>query len=513
MNRQRIAAALVAVTLSAATVTACSTAGNLDKAGGDTAVLTLATLDDVNNNGQSYGPQAFVDSLIAVSGGRLRVDVKKEYGGQGADAETKVVKAIATGAVDGGWPSTRAFASAGISGFEAVEAPLTITSYAAEKDLVTSPVAGRLLDRLKDTGVVGLGLAVGPLRRPFATKAALVSPSAWAGARFRSFNSPTQEATVRALGGTPVSAAFDWVDQAREGKLSGVELDIAQYATNGPGPTTFGTGNVVLWPKVFVLSFSRQRFDALTEQQRTWIREAAKKATTASVEATYDESTPATQLCGQGIKFLDAAPDQLADLRRTLRPVLAGLAKDPLFHEIEAIAQRNPAVDVPTVPIVCKDSSQSFQAGKPPATLSKLPPGVYRVGITSADLAAAGQSQDPGLGGTWTLAIRPGEYRLSCRPITEPGVECATATYDGPLDAGELRGTGNTVYFTYRPALLAKLTGCLLPVSDTVPNHCFPGGGPIRMSWKLEGRMLILGDYVSDWTNVQYLIKPWQKIA
>jgi TRAP-type C4-dicarboxylate transport system substrate-binding protein len=495
-------------------MTACSEARGLDKAGGDTAVLTLASLDDVNNNGQSFGPQAFVDNLSAVSGGRLRVDVKTEYGGSGADAESKVVKAIATGEVDGGWPSTRAFSGAGITGLEAVEAPMTITSYAAEKELVTGPVAKTLLDRLSSTGMVGLGLAVGPLRRPFATKAPLLGPADWAGVPFRSFNSPVQEAAVRALGGTPVSAGADWTDLAREGKLGGVEFDIAQYAKNAaPTPTKLGTGNVVLWPKVFVLSFSRQRFEALSDQQRAWVREAASKATTASVDATYDESSPATELCGQGVKFVDAAPDQLAALRAKLRPVLDGLAKDPVLKEIQAIAASHPELDVPSVPIVCKDSSQSLQAGKPPATMSALPHGLYRVEITRADLAAAGQAEDPGLSGTWTLAIRPGEYRLSCRPLTEPGIDCANSSYDGPLDVGEVRGSGNVVFFTYRPALLAKLTGCLLPTSGSAPDHCFPGGGPVRMTWTLEGKSLAFGNYVSDWTNVQYLIKPWQKIA
>ena len=47
-----------------------------DKTGSDTVVLHLATIDgSVNANGQEYGPQAFVDSLDSVSGGRLQVDV------------------------------------------------------------------------------------------------------------------------------------------------------------------------------------------------------------------------------------------------------------------------------------------------------------------------------------------------------------------------------------------------------------------------------------------------------
>ena len=52
-----------------------------DKTGGETITLHLATIDgEVNSSGQAYGPEAFVDSLDAVSGGRLQVEVTTVYG-------------------------------------------------------------------------------------------------------------------------------------------------------------------------------------------------------------------------------------------------------------------------------------------------------------------------------------------------------------------------------------------------------------------------------------------------
>ena len=63
------------------------------------------------------------------------------YGDGAAAAESEIVQAIAAGEVDGGWPTVRAFANAGIPGLQAVEAPMTITSYDAEKELVSGPVA------------------------------------------------------------------------------------------------------------------------------------------------------------------------------------------------------------------------------------------------------------------------------------------------------------------------------------------------------------------------------------
>ena len=310
---RRVAArAVIAIVLLAVTA-ACQTTQGSDKTGGDTVVLTLATFEgEPNANGQNHGPQAFVENLEKVSQGRLKVELKTEYGDGAADAESQIVRAIASGEVDGGWPSTRAFARAGVPGLEVVEAPLTITSYAAQKALVSGPVAGKLLARLDGSGVAGLGLTVGPLRRPFAANAPLLAPEDWKGITFRVFNSPVQADAVRALGATPADLSFSFIDQIKDGTLRGAEFDIAQYEHNGLATEAGNiTANVVLWPKVFVLALSQQRFDALTSQQQAWVREAAAQAVKASVDAPYDEATAARTLCDRGARFLDATPGQL----------------------------------------------------------------------------------------------------------------------------------------------------------------------------------------------------------
>jgi hypothetical protein len=53
---------------------------------------------------------------------------------------------------------------------------MTVTSYAAKKALVSGPVTDRPPAELGGAGVVGLNLAVGPLRRSFAAKAPLLGP-------------------------------------------------------------------------------------------------------------------------------------------------------------------------------------------------------------------------------------------------------------------------------------------------------------------------------------------------
>jgi len=512
--RGRILSCGIAAVVMLALVAGCDSAG-VDKAGGQTTVLTLATIDEVNNNGQSYGPEAYVDRLGKVSGGRLRVKVTTKYGGGAADAESKLVQAIAAGEVDGGWPSTRSFASAGIAGLSVVEAPMTLTSYAAEKALVTGPVANALVSRLDGTGVVGLGLAVGPLRRPFAAAVPLLGPTDWQGAAFRVYNSPTQADTVRALGGTPANLGMEWTDKIRDGSLRGVEIDIAQYERNGNSVEAGNvTGNVVLWPKVFVLSLSRKLFDSLTEQQRGWVREAAGQAVKVSVDATYDETAIARRLCAKGARFFDATAAQVGALRAKLRPVLDKLAANAadaqLLHDIQEIAQQHPDPDVPDVPASCRQGlAGAAAAGAIPTTVSKLPDGVYRVEITLDELVAAGLANDEDSTGIWTLTIKNGTYEAGCRPIANPGVDCGHGEPKQTIvEVGDLRGAGQTVNFVPDAKRLSRLVGCKLPVSESQPGHCGPDA-PYVATWALTGNGLrFSGDLFPSMT-----LKPYRKIA
>lgn len=496
----------------------CQGAQSADKTGSDTVVLHLGSFDGVNDNGQSYGPQAFIDGLASVSGGRVTAQVNDSYGDRSAQAESTIVTDIAAGKLDGGWPASRAFAAAGILGLKAVEAPMTITSYAAEKDLVAGPVADELLAQLDNTGIVGLGLLVGPLRRPFAAQKPLIGPADWQGATFRVFNSPVQADAVTALGGTPVSLSFNWVDEIQAGRLRGAEFDVPQYVSNGL--TTEAdqvTSDVVLWPKVGVLSLSRQRYDSLTDQQQQWVREAAKKAVQATVDASYDEATPVQQLCTQGAQFYQAGPEQLQALQAKLQPVLDGLAADPvngpILTDIQAIAANHPAPEVLTVPATCAPAAKQA-LGDIPAGVSTIPNGVYRVQLTRDEVTAAGYQNNAGHpAGTWTLTIADGTYELRCTPIANPHDDCGTAVSDQPVEVGDLKGTGNTVYFVGNLDRMQQMTGCLLPPSGTVPGHCGPVD-PYRADWATDGTTLTFTNYAGANGDVAtFTVKPWQQIG
>ncbi|MGN9907756.1 TRAP transporter substrate-binding protein [Phytohabitans sp. LJ34] len=309
---------------------ACDGAGVVDKTGGDVVVLRFGTIDTLNPNGQIVAPEVFVAAVSRLSGGQMRISVVDHYGDGAAAAESEMVAALARGELDGGFPASRAFSHAGLRGLEPIEAPFTVTTYAAQRALVTGPAAGRLLSTLDGSGVVGLGLAVGPLRRPWSTTAALTDIRRWRGVPVRAFNSPVQQAAYRALGAVPVQASYTFPELVRAGTLRAVETDVAQYARNSYGRLLPAlAGNVVLWPRMPVITMSRARHDALTGRQREWLRAAAEEAVEASATHPYDDSAIARRLCGQGVRVATASPRQLAEMRQAMRPVIDALARDP----------------------------------------------------------------------------------------------------------------------------------------------------------------------------------------
>jgi TRAP-type C4-dicarboxylate transport system substrate-binding protein len=477
----------------------------------------MASIDTVDPDGQSFGPAAFVKELSAVSHGRLKVTVAGDYGNGRATAEESLIRSIAAGDLDGGWPSSRAFARAGLAGLKAIEAPMLITNYAAEKELAAEPAARQLLAPLRSSPVVGLGLTVGPLRRPFATSAPLLGLSDWRGVRFRTFNSPVQAQAVRDLGAEPVDVGPTWIDDVRTGTLGGGEYAIGLYEKSGLAPVArYVTGNVVLWPKVQVLTFSRKRFDELSDQQRAWIRQAAHNAVAASIRATYDDQSIADELCAQGVSFPHATKSQLAVLHNAIQPTISALADDPAeapgLRIVSAIAARHPEPDTITESGCAADARDS-PIGDIPATRSQLPSGTYRVQVSVTDLARHRATNTDGLTGIWTLVVRNSTYELSCRPLDLPGTDCGHEVQDAPLDLGDLRGSGDVAYFIYRADRLARVSGCRLPTSADLPDHCFPGQ-TYRMNWHIDGETLRFSNYRSEsWPNGQYVLKPWRRIS
>jgi dipeptidyl aminopeptidase/acylaminoacyl peptidase len=143
--------------------------------------------------------------------------------------------------------------------------------------------------------------------------------------------------------------------------------------------------------------------------------------------------------------------------------------------------------------------------------VSELPDGVYRVEITLDDVEAAGQTNQFGSTGLWTIEVDDGTYVIDCSPRDLPGIDCGNGGR-GIVEAGHVRGTGNTVWFVYDVEMISELQGCQLPASNE-PGHCYSDVVDYHLDWTLDGDTLTFSNYgPRDWGS-GFTIEPWTMIA
>jgi TRAP-type transport system periplasmic protein len=275
----RIRLASVALVVIAAVVAGgCSGDGaGGDKAGGSGEPVVLRMANTASNLEYFPAIADFVGRVRERSGGNVRIEVVDKWGRFAADGEQQVVRAVATGQVDLGHAGTQVFDTMGVTGFQALQAPMLIDSYALQRAVLEGGIPREMLQGLDRVGVVGLGVLGGGLSKPIAVKKPLLGLADWRGITFGTYKSEVQAQAIRSLGATPMEAFGIARDQAlQDGKLQAFELFLLAYQLNTyEALAPYVTANVNLWPQTEVLLANPGRLAALTGQQRGWLQQAA----------------------------------------------------------------------------------------------------------------------------------------------------------------------------------------------------------------------------------------------
>jgi TRAP-type C4-dicarboxylate transport system substrate-binding protein len=396
------------VLLAVMAVLAGCTGPGLDKAGGTRArqpvVLTLA-----NFIGESVELDGFAGEVRRLSAGTMRIDIRSRWRPGQVDSENGLIGDVGAGKADLGVAGSRAWDSAGVSSFRALSAPLLITSYALQDRVLRSPMTGQMLRGLRPLGLAGIGVLPGPLRKPLGIARPLFRPSDYAGLRIGVQQSLVADATMRALGATPV-----WFPATRAMTgLDGIEEQISsiqgyQYDKVG----RYLTANVSLWPRPLVLFANGKTWAALTPAQRRILSQAVTGDQAAETNvARGNERTDTAILCRRGLlRVLTASPADLAALRRAVQPVYHQLQRDPqtgrYIRQIEAMGKG----------VAAEPAPGCGHAARPAGKAGPLD-GVWQFTTTAADLRALpGVSQGdivPENYGTYTFVIDRGRFAFT----------------------------------------------------------------------------------------------------
>ena len=379
-------------------VAGCSSSSS-NKAGGKQArkpvVLTLA-----NYESDAGELDRFTSAVARLSHGAIRIDVKSGWRLGQVRFENGLIGDVRSGKADLGVVGSRAWDSVGVTSLRALVAPLLIDSYALQDRILRSPLMREMLKGLRPLGLVGVGVLPGPLRKPLGITRPLLGPSDYERLRIGVQQSRVADATMRALGATPVWFAA----QAPIAGLDGIEQHILsirgnQYDRVGKYLTT----NVSLWPRSLVVFANRRAFAALTGAQRRILRQALTAAIPAQTATIRDaeRSEGIADLCRVGrLRFLTASPANIAALRRAVQPVYDQIERDPQTRQFvdQITAMRREVVPEPAPH--CAPSSRHVSAVGPLD-------GVYRFTITAADVP---RGTAPENYGKFTFVIDRGRF-------------------------------------------------------------------------------------------------------
>jgi len=374
---------------------ACSGGGaSGDKAGGSGEPVVLGMANTASKLDYTPAIEYFVERVEEHSGGRLRIEVVHEWGDFSPDAEQQVVRAVSTGEVDLGWSGTRVFDTLNVNDFQALTAPMLIDSYALEEAVIESGIPEQMLRGLDDVEVTGLAVLADGLRKPIAVDGPLLGPEDYQGITFQAFRSEGQAEAIRALGAQPTDVFGPALDEGLDsGEIQGFEKNLLVYQINVmQHRAPHVTANVNLWPQMDVLFANPDRFAALTEEQRGWLRQAAADAAARSAALADRDAQLLMVMCESGARFADASEADLAALRQAFAPVYTELEQDPptkaFIGRIEELKLSTPAGSQLAIPAGCTGPVSAAPATSTEGMASDLN-GTYRWMITKDDALAS----------------------------------------------------------------------------------------------------------------------------
>jgi TRAP-type transport system periplasmic protein len=413
--------------------------------------------------------QHFVSQVKERSGGNLRIEVRSTYGDFANDAEQQVVRAVAAGEADLGWAGTRVFDTMGVTSFQALQAPMLIDSYPLEQAVITAGIPDQMLQGLDRLGVEGLGVLADGLRKPVGVKRAVVHAADRQGIRFGTVKSDRQTDAIRALGATPVEVfRRARLEALSSGTLDGFEMNLLLYQNTASAQAApYVTANVNLWPQMDVLLANPDRLARLSEQQRSWLTQAAQDATERSVSLADHDAQDLKRACQAGAHFANASKADLAALNEAFAPVYASLEQDPqtkaFIQQIEDLKRSTPAGTPLAVPAACAGKAPAKpakQSGSVPSSLN----GTYRYELTKEDALRVGDPEADQFPYVGTVTMRDGEVKGGCFEVARYSVTGNRITFDVPE-------FGYTITFTFVVDDMGSLH--LTPVQPMDPGDAF----------------------------------------
>ena len=278
MNTMTSAPTRVVLALaSLATVAAsCGNDAGADKLGGhgDVEPVTLTMAHGGGGGGAPAALTIFADEVGRQSGGTVTFEYRHGWRRGPVDTEAQTVEDVQAGTVDMALVGARVFDEIGVDSFQALLAPMLVDSHDLQGAVFEAGIPTEMLASVEELDVVGIAVLPGPMRKILGVDHPFVSPTDFEDEVVGVTQSAVADQTMADLGATTLDLGFgapldgvDALEQQFESIVGNNYTDVADYVT----------ANINLWPCPSVIVMNAERFESLSAEQQTALRDVRKR--------------------------------------------------------------------------------------------------------------------------------------------------------------------------------------------------------------------------------------------
>ena len=326
-----------------------TTSGAADTSGGGDATTLDVAYVTTQQHPYGIAIDAFAEEVNAT--GQLTIKPQPVY----PQSEIQLLDDVRSGVVPMATVSSAIWDTAGITAFQALQAPFLITNYPLAEAVEGGEIGQSMLaDANEQAGdIVALAIHEGGLRKPFGASKKLVSVEYFQGTTIRAPQSQVLAAGFQAIGANVEPLPLPDVYQAlQNGTVDGVEANLPLIYTQK-------------WYEVGQVRHRQRQLLALPDgagrqqgglrrpqrrRSRTALTDAAANITATSIEIfTTPGSTVAQDLVNCGVEYVTSTPAQLTALQNASASAVAQLAPESQDYVTQIEAEKE-ALGPPAAP-------------------------------------------------------------------------------------------------------------------------------------------------------------------
>ena len=286
---------------------------------------------------QGVGAQKFADLVAAKSGGKMKVKV---FASGTLGGEQQVASAMQGGTIEASMMAPAQLVGM-IKEFVVLDFPFSFDSERVADTVLDGPFGKKLLDKLPEKGLVGLGFMEQGYRSITNSKRPVVKLEDIQGLKIRTIQNPLYVDMLNALGANAVPMAFTELYTALEQKA--VDGQENPYATAEASKfyevqKYFSATRHIYNPQMMLVS--KKFWDQLSATEKKVLQDASNEASVFQRKTAREMSEKSRQsLIKAGMQINDVAPAEIARMREKVKPVVdkyAAQVGEPLLKEFYA---------------------------------------------------------------------------------------------------------------------------------------------------------------------------------